>query len=67
MYFFYFNFVVVFSSHSLAMHFVCDEMSRDSALLINNSSKRGDVETEAQSSVSPPPQAKTKLKLTASR
>ena len=52
----------------IAMHVIfLFEISRDSMLLINNSSKRGDVETEARSSVSPPPQVKTKLKLTASR
>ena len=35
--------------------------------LINNHSKRGDVETLARSSVSPPPQVKMTFKLTASR
>ena len=43
------------------------EMSRDLALLIDNSLKRGDVETEARSSVSPPSQVKMKLKLAAYR
>ena len=43
------------------------KISRNSVLLINNPSKRGDVEIVARSSVSPPPQVKTKLKLTASR
>ena len=43
------------------------EMSCGSALLINNSLKRGDVETEARSSVSLLPQVKIKFKLTASR
>ena len=43
------------------------EMFRDSTLLISKSLKRGDVEAKARSSVSPSPQMKTKLKLTASR
>ena len=49
------------------MHVIFFEMFRDSTLLINKSLKRGDVETKARSSVSPSPQVKTKLKLTASR
>ena len=61
------NVVIVLSHICVAMHIVHDELPRDLALLINNSLKRGDVETEAQSSVFPPPQVKIKLKLTASR
>ena len=42
------------SSHiSIAMHFVLVELSRNSLLLIDDPSKRGDVETLARSSVSP--------------
>ena len=42
------------------------KMSSNSMLLINNPSKRGDLETLAWSSVSPPPQVKMTFKLTAS-
>ena len=56
------------SSHnSIVMHFVLIELSRNSLLLIDDLSKRGDVETLARSSVFPSPQVKVKLKLTASR
>ena len=40
----------------IAMRFIRIELSRNSLLLINNPSKRGDVEILARSSVSPPPQ-----------
>ena len=41
----------------IAMHFFIHiELPRNSLLLINNPLKRGDVETLARSSVSPPPQ-----------
>ena len=43
------------------------KMSRNLVLLIDHPSKRGDVETLAQSSISPSPQVKMKLKSTASR
>ena len=43
------------------------KMSRKSMLLINYPLKRGDVEIAARSSVSPSPQVKMTLKLTASR
>ena len=39
--------------HAILIH---NEIPRNSLLLINNPSKRGDVETLARSSVSPPPQ-----------
>ena len=56
------------SSHiSIAMHFILVELSRNSLLLIDDPSKRGDVETLARSSISPSPKVKMKLKLTASR
>ena len=51
----------------IAMHFVLVELSRNSLLLIDDPSKRGKVEILARSSVSPSPQVKMKLKLTASR
>ena len=50
--------------NSIAMHLFLFKIFRDSVLLINNSLKRGDMETEAWSSVSPSPQLKMKLKLT---
>ena len=43
------------------------KMSRNSMLLINNPSKRGDVKTLARSSIFPSPQVNMELKLTASR
>ena len=56
------------SSHvRIAMHFVLVELSRNLLLLIDDPSKRGDVKTLARSSISPSPQVKMKLKLTASR
>ena len=51
----------------IAMHFVLVELSRNSLLLIDDPSKRGDVETAVRPSVSPPPQVKMTLKLIASR
>ena len=51
----------------ISMHFVLVQLSRNSLLLINDPSKRGDVEISARSSIFPSPQVKTKLKLTASR
>ena len=45
----------------IVMHFVLVKMSRNSMLLINNPSKRGDVETLARSSVSPSSQVKWNL------
>ena len=61
--------LVVFSLVKFALPYMLFllEMSRDSTLLTSKSLKRGDVETKARSSVSPPPQVKIKLKLTASR
>ena len=47
-----------FSQIRIAMHFIRVELSRNSLLLINNPSKRDDVETLAWSSISPPPQVK---------
>ena len=43
------------------------KMSRNLVLLINNPSKRDDVETLARSSIFPSSQVKMKLKLTASK
>ena len=51
----------------IAMHIILVEMFRNLILLINNPLKRGDVETLARSSVSPPPQVKMTFKLTSSR
>ena len=51
----------------IAMHFIFAKISRILALLINNPSKRGDVETLARSSISLSSQVKVKLELTASR
>ena len=59
--------VVILSHNSIVMHFILVKLSRNSLLLIDNPSKRGDMETLAQSSVSPSSQVKVKLKLTASR
>ena len=62
------KFVIFISSYvCIAMHFVFVELSHNSLLLIDDSSKRDDVETLARSSVSPSSQVKTKLELTASR
>ena len=62
------NFVIFISSHIyIAMHFILVKISRNLVLLINNLSKRGDVETLARSSVFLSSQVKMKLKLTASR
>ena len=51
----------------IAMHFVPVKLSCNSVLLINNPSKRDDVETLARSSTFLSSQVKMKLKLTASR
>ena len=51
----------------MAMHFILVKISRNLVLLIDNPSKRGDVEILARSSVSLSSQVKIKLKLTASR
>ena len=51
----------------IAMHFVLVKLSRNSSLLVGDPSKRGDVKTLALSSISPSPQVKMKLKMTASR
>ena len=56
------------SSHiCIAMHFILIKMFRNLVLLINNLSKRGNVETLTRSSVFPSSQVKVKLKLTTSR
>ena len=56
------------SSHnSIAMHFALVKLSRNSVLSIDDPLKRGDVESLTQFLVSPSPQVKVKLKLTASR
>ena len=63
-----FQFCHILSSHiCITMHFIPVKMSRNLVLLINNPSKRGDVETWARSLVSPSSQVKMKLKLTTSR
>ena len=49
---------IISSRVGIAMHFIRVKLSRNSLLLINNPAKRGDVETLARSSVSPPPQVK---------
>ena len=51
----------------IVMHFVLIKMSRNSVLLINNLSKRGDMKTWARSLVSPSSQVKVKLKLITSK
>ena len=62
------KFVILFQViFCIAMHFILVKMSRNSMLLINNPSKRGDVKTLVRSSVSPSSQVRVKLKLTASR
>ena len=61
------NMSFYFKSCSHCHAFCCVELSRNSLLLINNPSKRGNVETLARSSVSPSPQVNMKFKLTASR
>ena len=61
------HFVILFRVICIAMYFFLVKMSRNLVLLINNPSKRGDVETLVRSSVSPSSQVKIKLKLTASR
>ena len=45
------------------MHFVLVKLSRNSLLLNDDPSKRGDVKTLARSSISPLPQVKMKFKL----
>ena len=60
------KFVILFQV-IFAMHFVLIKMSRNSVLLINNLSKKGDVKTLVRSSISPSSQVKMKLKLTSSR
>ena len=67
MYSFDFNFVVVFITFILPCILFMFKISRKSVLLIKNPPKRDDVETLARSSVSPSPQVKMMLKLTASR
>ena len=49
---------IILSRVGIAMHFIRVKLSRNSLLLINNPSKRGDVETLARSLVSLPPQEK---------
>ena len=61
------NHVPYISLNSQSCHFVLVELSRNLLLLIDDPSKRGDVKTLAQSSVSPSPQIRVKLKLTAPR
>ena len=62
------NFVILFQVvFVLACILFLFKMSRNLVLLINNSSKRGDVETLARSSVFPSSQVKMELKSTASR
>ena len=61
------NFVVLFQVICIAMHFILVKMSRNLVLLINNPSKRGDVETLVRSSIFLSSQVKVKLKLTASK
>ena len=51
----------------IAMHFTLIKLSHNLSLLIDDPSKRGDVETLARSSVSPSPLVKIKLKLAASQ
>ena len=51
----------------IAMHFFPIKLSCISVLLINDPSKKGDVEALARFSVSPSPQVRMTLKLTASR
>ena len=53
------NLVVLSQSHvCIVMHFTLIELSRNSSLLIDNPSKKGDVETWARYSVSPSPQVR---------
>ena len=62
------NFVIFISSHIyIAMHFILVKISRNLVLLINNPSKRGDVETLAPSSVSSSSRVKMRFNLAASR
>ena len=49
---------IISSRVGIAMHFTHVKLSRNSSLLIDDPSERGDVETLARSSVSPPPQVK---------
>ena len=58
---------IVLSCVGIAMHLILVKISCNLVLLINNPSKRGDVETLARSSVFPSSQVKVKLKLTVSR
>ena len=60
-------FIFILSHICIAMHFILVKMSRNLVLLINNLSKKSDVETLTRSSVSPSPQVKVKLKSTTSR
>ena len=59
--------LVVLDLVDIAIHVILVEMSHNSVLLINNLSKRGDVETLMRSSVFPSSQVKMKPNLTASR
>ena len=61
------KFIILFQVICITMHFVLVKMSRNSMLLTNNLSKRGDAETLARSSIFPSSQVKVKLKLTVSR
>ena len=62
------NFIILFQiMFALPRILFLFELFRNSLLLINDPSKRGDVETLARSSVSQPPQVKMMLKWTASR
>ena len=58
---------IVLSHYSIAVHFVRDDLSCDSLLLIHNPPTRGNVETLVGSSVSPSPLVKMKFKLTVSQ
>ena len=51
----------------IAMHFTLIKISCNSVLLINNPSKKGDLEILARSLISPAFQTKVNLKATASR
>ena len=53
--------IFIFGRVCIAMHFVLVKMSRNSILLIDHPSKRGDVETLGRSSVSPSPQVKNEV------
>ena len=62
------NFVILFQvMFALPCILFLFELSRNSLLLINDPSKKGDVKILARSSIFPPPQVKMMLKLTVSR